>query len=254
MVAIERGRSQHPRRTYLEFESPQGRLHAHYSTDSANAPVFAHEVAAREIVGTTGALRSPPVLAHGPLWMLAATIEPEPVTPEEFVDRVVAAAAEIPSLRLPSEPWPGGQGGRIVKLLRRARLLRSPVPVRDVLRARRLLANLQIPLVPIHGGYQRRHVFPAGGACWVIDWEQSGSGPIGFDLMHFWTSLDDPAHRDRLFAATLDLIGRRYEAELHRLRYAMLVRTIAGKFVDDFLFEEGHELLLLLPDVRAAAE
>jgi hypothetical protein len=253
LIDLERGRYQHPRRTYLAFDTPSGRVHAHYSAKPEDGPLFAHEVAVRDLVGREGPLRAPAVLASGPNWMLAATVEPESLPPDVAVERIVAAALRVAELELPPSPWPRRPGGRLGVIGRRLRLLRSPVSTRDVVAARRIVAECPLPLVTSHGSYQRNHVFLADGAAWVIDWEHSGKRPLGFDLMHYWSNLDDPQLRDLVFARTVEALGPRHERELKRLRYALLVRMIAGKFVDDAQPEGARRLLTVLPAVREDA-
>jgi Phosphotransferase enzyme family len=253
LVDLERGRYQHPRRTYLAFDTPSGRVHAHYSTKPEDEPLFAHEVAVRKLVGDEGPLRAPRVLAHGPNWLLAGTVEPESLRPPVAVDRIVAAALRIAELELPPSPWPKRPGGRLGVIGRRLRLLRTPLPARDVVAARTIVADCPLPLVTSHGSYQRNHVFLADGAAWVIDWEHSGKRPLGYDLMHFWSNLEDPELRDLVFARTVEAVGSPQELELKRLRYALLVRMIAGKFVDDAQPESARRLLAVLPAIREDA-
>jgi hypothetical protein len=197
-------------------------------------------------------LRAPPIVAHGPNWMLAATVEQEELPIEWKVERVVAAALEIPELRLPPSPWPE-HAGAVVVARRRLRLLRSPLPTRDVVAARRILADVSLPRVTSHGSYQRHHVFLADGAAWVIDWEQSGERPLGVDLLHYSANLDEAHERELVFETAVDAIGRRYERELRRLRYAVFVRLIASKLVDDAQPESARRLLQALPEIREAA-
>jgi hypothetical protein len=138
-------------------------------------------------------------------------------------------------------------------LARRLRLLRAPLPTSDVVAARRLLERTPLPAVTSHGSYQRLHVFLADGAAWVIDWEQVGKRPLGYDLMTYWANLDDDDLRPPLFAAAVEALGRRHERDLLRLRYALLVRMIASKFADDDDAAGGTRLLDLLPAAREEA-
>jgi hypothetical protein len=253
VAAVERGRFQHPGRTYFSCSSPEGRLHGHYSTTPADVPLFAYEVEIRRRVGAEGALRAPAVVAAGPGWMLAGTIEPEALAPGAAVDRVVEAAMRIAELDLPPSPWPDTPGGARALLSRRLRLLRSPLQLRDVAAARRTIGELSLPRVTSHGSYQRLHVFLADGAAWVIDWEQAGKRPLGYDLMTYWANLEDEETRSLLFDASRAALGRRHEHALRRLRYALLVRMIASKFADDAAPEEARRLLDRLPTIRAEA-
>ena len=253
MLELERGSNQHPLRTYFAFATPAGRVHGHYSTKPDDEPLFAHEVAVRNVVGTDGPLRAPPILASGPNWILTGTIEPEQLESERATEQILAAALRIADLDLPPSPWPDRPGGRRGVVSRRLRLLHTPLPARDVVSARRIVAECTLPLVTSHGGYHRDHVFLADGAAWVIDWEQSGKRPLGFDLMHYWSNLEDAELRELLFAAAVDAVGPQHEHELKRLRYALLVRMIASKFVDDAEPEAALRLLAILPEIRDAA-
>lgn len=253
VAEVERGRFQHPGRTYFSCASPAGRLHGHYSTTPADVPLFAYEVEIRRRIGVDGALRAPRVVADGAGWMLAGTIDPEPLPPSAAVGRVVEAAMRIAELELPPSPWPEMPGGVRALVARRVRLLRSPLPLRDVAAARRTLGELPLPEVTSHGSYQRLHVFLADEAAWVIDWEQAGKRPLGYDLMTYWANLEDEETRSLLFDASRAALGREHERALHRLRYALLVRMIASKFADDDAPEDARRLLAQLPTIRAEA-
>jgi hypothetical protein len=123
----------------------------------------------------------------------------------------------------------------------------------DVVSARRIVAESTLPLVTSHGGFHIDHVFLAERDAWVIDWEQSGARPLGYDLMHYCSNLEDDELRRLVFAAAVDAIGRQHKRELRRLPYALLVRMIASKFVDDAEPEGARRLLTVLPEVREAA-
>jgi hypothetical protein len=253
VVELERGRFQHPRRTYFACSGAGGRLHGHYSTNPADVPLFAYELEVRTLVGTRGPLRAPPALASGPGWLLAQTVESESLPPPAAVERVVEAAMRIRDLQLPSSPWPNRPGGIVALAGRRARLLRSPLPMRDLAAARRVLADSSLPEVTSHGSFQRLHVFLSGGAAWVIDWEQAGRKPLGYDLMTYWSNLEDDETRALVLEASLAAVGPNHGRDLLRLRYSLLVRMIAAKFADDAQPEGGRRLLELLPAVRDAA-
>jgi hypothetical protein len=254
VTEIETGRRQHPLRTYLALDSDEGPLNGHYSLKPDDESLFDYEIEARAIVGAEGPLRAPPVLAHGPGWMLARTVVPEPVDAEESVRRAVAGAARIAELDLPAAPWPKHPGGLRALARRRAGLVRAPIALRDVTAARRIVSSCPIPPVTSHGSYQFRHIFPADGAVYVIDWELAAKRPAGYDLLTYEAVLDpDDPRREAVWRATLELVGRGWERELARLRYALLVRIVAGKFVDDGEPERAMVLLPLVAERRAAA-
>ena len=124
------------------------------------------------------------------------------------------------------------------------------------MRARRVFPGSSLPLVTSHGYLIRNHTFPVPGGLWVVDWELLGKRPAGWDAVFLSWDLEDPDDRERLFLATLELVGSRYRSDLLALRYAALVKMIVGKFVgprrvDDP--EQGLTLLEELPRVRDEA-
>jgi hypothetical protein len=253
VVEVKHGKRQHRHRIYLRLKSPSGSLHALYSRDLADARIIAHEVVAREVVGVEGPLRAPPVLEAGELWLLGAAAERKPVAGAAEVEIVGAAAERLAGLRLPRGP----HSGRDVSLLtvwgRRLRLLRSPLGFRDLVEARRLIAACDLPAVSGHGYFHRVHVFLDVESAWVIDWELCGPLPAGYDLMNYWAGVANPATRAGLFDAALELVGRSRERDLRRLRYALLVRSIAAHLMDPDDLPEARRMLALLPEVRAAS-
>jgi hypothetical protein len=243
-----------PPRSYLFAAAPGGALFARMSVDPADVAVLEHEAAVRGLVGGEGPLRAPPVLERGPDWLLEEAIEPEPCEGAERIDVVAAAAAAIAQLELPLAP--ARSGGSRASLRTRARMLRSPLPLRDLRAARRTLADPGLPTVTSHGDFHRGNVLVKGGAAWVVDWELSGLRPAGYDLMQFWATLERPDDRERLFEAAVETVGGARQALL-ALRHALVVRTIAGKLAGPKDFDRdpagAHELLALLPVLRAEA-
>jgi hypothetical protein len=237
------------KRSYVIADGLFGRA----SSDSADVPVLEHEAAVRELVGTEGPLRSPEVVDRGPGWLLERRIDHEPPVGEGAVNAIAAAAARIAELSLPSAPAPRETSR--VALSRRIRALFSPLPLSDYLAARRVLVDPGLPEVTCHGDFHARNVLFANGKLWVVDWELSGLRPAGYDLMTFWPTLERPEDRDRLFEATVDLVGRR--RELLRLRYALTVRTVATMLAGAQEFDRNkdraRELLAMLPGLRAEA-
>ena len=208
----------------------------------------------REIVGTDGALRAPLVLERAAGWLLENAVDSEPFEGAEPIDAVVAAAGRIPHLDLPRAPVRPGRAG---SLRTRAKLLRSPLPLRDLRAARRTLADPGLPPVTSHGDFHRGNVLMQDGAAWVVDWELSGERPAGYDLMQFWATLERAEDRERLFEASVAAVGTTHRPALLRLRHALVVRTIAGKLAAPMAFDRdrggAHDLLELLPEIRAEA-
>jgi phosphotransferase family enzyme len=240
-------------RGYLFADTPDGRLFGRWSDDPDDEATLAHEAAVREIVGTDGPLRAPPVLEQAAGWLLEEAVESEPCEGPERIDAVAAAAEQILQLDLPPAPARSGRGS----LRTRARILRSPLPLRDLRAARRTLDDPGLPSVTSHGDFHRGNVLVQDGAVWVVDWELSGERPAGYDLMQFWATLERAEDRERLFEAAAAAVGSGHRPALLRLRHALVVRTIAGKFAAPMAFDRdrggAHDLLELLPELRAEA-
>ena len=116
------------------------------------------------------------------------------------------------------------------------------------------MAELRLPLVTTHGDFHPGNVLISSGAAWVVDWELSGHGPAGFDLLLFGSTVESE-DRERLLEAAVELAGDRREAQ--RLAYAVLVRAAAAKLSSAQPFDRDPEgakrLLALLPAARQAA-
>jgi hypothetical protein len=227
-----------------------GELFARYSSAELDLAVLEHEAQVREIVGEEGPLRAPAVLARGPGWLLERRVAPQ----DEPVELVVAAALELARLELPVLPSPPRRRRSLAPLRRRARLLGHVRLAAELGGARRLLAASRLPQVTTHGDFHPGNVLRAGGATWVIDWELTGRGPAGYDLMRYWSTLPVAGERERLYAAALEHLP---EAELARLRYAVAVLTAVDKLSHPAAMNRDAEgagtLLALLPELRAAA-
>jgi phosphotransferase family enzyme len=228
-----------------------GPLFARYSSADEDVSALRHEADVRALVGVTGPLRAPAVLAQARGWLLEQQVVPG----EEPVELVVAAAGEIAALRLPPGPAASQAPGGFEPLLRRLRLLRRPRLALELVSARRLLARSKLPEVTTHGDFHPGNVLLADGAAWVVDWELVDRGPAGLDLMRYWATLGRSGDRERLFAAAVELVGE--ELELARLRYAVAVVTASDKLSHPRALnrdpEGAAELLRLLPGLRRAA-
>ena len=243
------------RRAYLTAESADGPLFARYSSDPRDVAVLHHEAAVRRIVGTDGALRTPPVLDDGAGWMLEVRKETGSVTGAEGVDSVLAAADELSRHTLPAAETPRARRRHThITVSRRARVALSPLHLRDVARARAIIERSPLPRVTSHGDLHTGNVLVSDGAAWVVDWELTGQRPAGFDLMQLWATLPDAADRERLWDGAVAMVGREHKDALADLRYALTVRTIANKLAAPHRFnrdrEGGRRLLALLPSIR----
>lgn len=246
---------QEARRVYVRSRSPEGPLFARFSSDPADAETFAHEVAVRSIIGVEGPLRAPPIVAAGRDWLLEADVPAEPSRGRTWVDAATAAAGRIAALALPpASPSPRRP---LAVVRRRLRTVMSELPVRDLVRARRIGAALDLPPVTSHGDFQDRNILVTDGVAWVVDWERCGQRPLGWDLMRLWATLELEEDRARLFEGAIDLVGEHRRQQLLRLRYALTVQTIASKLADDHAFNRdvpgARRLLDLLPSLRREA-
>ena len=250
--------SDHRPRFHVRLRTAEGPLFAWYSHHPDDNDALSHELAVRGAIGTHGVLRSPPVLAHGDNWRLERMVTPEPLAGHSTIGLVVEAWRHLAQLDLPRRRPTGRAASRPAMLRRRGRLLLSPLPTSDVLRAKRLGQRSTLPTVTSHGDFHLAHVLPHDQAVWVIDWELSGRAPFGSDLMQLWASLPDAEDRGILLDAALGLITPAERGELHRLRYVALVRRISSKLTELQRFgsrdpEDARVLLELLPEARAAA-
>jgi hypothetical protein len=174
----------------------------------------------------------------------------------DVIDTVIAAATILQTMTMPVlERGPEKGGGGAFK--RRLKLFGTGLKIRDVLTARRILAVPVLHPVTSHGDFHIGNVFYSDGALWVVDWELTDRRSAGYDLMQFWASVERDEDRDLLFERSVELVGEQHRRDLARLRYALLVRTIANKLGATREFnrdvEGGRRLLQLLPVVRTAA-
>ena len=245
-----------PPRAYVRAKTPDTSVFARYTTDHRDEATLAHEVEVRRIIGSRHDLRAPAILERGSSWLLEQAVASEPCAGAPAIDAIAAAAAALPELRLHDGPARRNVRG-LASVRRTVRLAHSPLPVRDQLAARRVLARPDLPLVTSHGDFHTNNVLLAEGTAWVVDWELSGRAPAGFDLMQMWATLEREDDRERLFEAAVRQVGRRRRWELSRLRYAVVVRTLAG-LLSGPEFERdpvvARRLLALLPEMRIAAD
>jgi streptomycin 6-kinase len=243
------------RRAYVKAESATVPLFARYSTDPADVPVLEHEANVRRIVGQDGALRTPPVLDAGNGWLIEARKDAQLLTGDQAVDAVLAAAGDLSQRELPRLEHNGARAAAFVETARRRlNLALSALSVRDVMRARTIVADSPLPPVTSHGDLHIDNVLMSDGRVWVIDWEMTGRRPAGYDLMQFWATLPDERDRSRLWTGAVELVGNKYERPLAALRYALAVRTIANKLCSPAKIHRDRDgarrLLALLPALR----
>lgn len=244
-------------KVYLWATSPTGALFAWYSTRPAHAAVVEFEARVREAVGSSPPLCSPPLLERGELWRLERAITPEPLKGPRVVEALVASAEALADFRLPCEPPAVAGEARIVGLRRRLHTLVTPLPAVDFLRSRGVMETSRLPRTTSHGTFDFHHVLFENGIPWVIDWDQAGSRPAGFDLMMMWAALEDEDDREQLFEGAVRSIGAHHRSELLRLRYAVLTKVIATTLADPDLHSRdparGRTLLPLLEVARREA-
>ena len=241
----------------MRCTAPEGWLFARYTTDVGDQPTLAHEVAVRQVVGTERALRAPAVLERGRSWLLETGIRAERAEGATAVDAIASAAAILPGLRLPEAPEHRRRRGPIAAIRRAALLGRSALETHDLLASRRILARPGLESVTIHGDFHVGNILLSRGVAWVVDWELCGHGPAGLDLMQCWATLDRAEDRERLFEAAVRQVGEHRRPEIVRLRYAVLVRTIAAKIAAPAEFDRDPEgaakLVRVLPEIREQA-
>ncbi len=245
-------------RAFARASGADGDVFARYSEDPADVPRLEHEAAVRRIVGESGALRSPPVLENGDGWLLERAVHAELWSGPEAIDAAVAAAAEIPALDLPDTRSPDRRQSRLHGLghiiSRIARAAVGPVSIGDLRTARRELATTDLPTVTCHRDFHPKNVLIDADGAWLIDWERTGPGPLGLDLMQLWASVPEPDDRSRLFEQAVELVGARRRASLERLRFAVAVAEASGWHAAREAFDRDDvalaRLLEMLPELR----
>lgn len=241
-------------RHYAYAEAPGAQLFARHTTDPQDEANLAHEAAVRASIGSDGALRVPRILAAGSNWSLEQAIAKSPFAGPVCIDRALDAAAVLAHVTLPEPPR---RRRPLDTARRRLRTITSPLPLADIRAARRIRIDPELPLVTTHGDFHRANLLVDENALWVIDWELSGRGPAGRDLLHLWCSLDDEEDRARLFRGIVELVGQRHEHALLKLRYSAMVATIATLLTAHHRFDRdrsrAERLLLDLPTLRAEA-
>ncbi|MDP3712479.1 MAG: phosphotransferase [Mycobacteriales bacterium] len=194
---------------------------------------FAVERARRAVVGSSGPLRAPEVVASGEGWYVAPRVEAVPF--EQLPPGVAAAALDrLATLELPPAPPGPAEGGLVRKVVQRARLELGPVPRADRALARRLLAQ-DGPQVTVHGDLHAGNVLPTRDALHVIDWETTTTGPAGADVARL-AALLAPATGDALLEEFASYPRSPSPARLRELRYACTVQAAA-----DLLLIDGRD-------------
>ena len=170
----------------------------------------------------------------------------EPLVGSRAISAALAAVEQLMSSELPEAPVAASRGGRLALL---ARVLRSGLPARDLLRARSELHATPLPQVMGHGDLYAGNVLFDGSDVWIVDWETAGRWPAGYDLMRLWATLERDDDRELLFERTVTLLGAHQRDALEQLRHAVLVYTLVGLLgsADPAERAQGAELLRLLP-------
>ena len=253
----------HAPRFHVRLSSPSGPLFAWYSTDDRGPEVLRHELTVRETLGQEGVLRAPAVLAHGASWRFERIVESEPLEGRPALDVVTTAALAIAVSGLPVPPSGPPSRREVAARARRradklALLARSPLSLGDWRLARRFVRDSALPRAISHGSFQPAHVLLRGGAAYVIDWEELGHRPLGWDLMQFWAAVPGEDDRATVFDLAVDVLGGEVRRGLARLRFAALVSRIVSKLAEHPQLGErhpadAHRLLALLPAVRQEA-
>jgi hypothetical protein len=202
-----------------------GELFGRFTTAPADEPSFAHEVAARAVVGAALPLRAPEVVASGPGWTLEHAVPRRPPAGATPVRATIAAALAIPALTLPDAPEGAGGEGSGERWRRRARMAFGGLRPADLLAARR---DPGLPLVTTHGDFHAGNVLCDADGPWVVDWELTAQRPLGYDLLSLWPTLEDPADRDLVLEAAFAQAGPAQRDGVLRLRFALLVRALAA--------------------------
>ncbi len=245
-------------RAYAQASAPEGPLFARYSDDPGDGPRLEHEAAVRALVGTTGALRAPPVLARGPGWLLERGIRIEPLSGRAAIAAAIAASAELMDVELPVAPGAAGPGRRLAGAARMIRSSAGALRMSDLAAARRELAVTTLPEVSCHRDFHPQNVLISDGAAWVIDWERCGRGPAGLDLLQLWAGLEREDDRTVLFEGIVDLLGTDRRRELVRLRFGVAVATAVGMLAAREAFDRDAaaiaRLLRLVPELRRQAK
>lgn len=213
---------------------------------------FAAERARRAVVGTTGPLRAPEVVASGDGWYVARAVDAVPF--EQVAPGVAGAALDrLARLELPAVPAGPAEGGRLRRIAQRARMHVGPVPRADRALARRLLAQ-EGPQVTVHGDLYAGNVLARPDALHVVDWETASTGPAGFDAARLAAMLD-PAAGQALLEEFASYPSSPPLPRLRALLYACTVQAAA-----DLLDEggeparsQGRELVARLPVLRPAS-
>lgn len=224
-VAVDGGWREGPRR-FLRA----GPWFVTVSDRPSDVAPFAVERARRAVVGSTGPLRAPEVVASGEGWYIAPRVEG--VSFEQLPPGVAAAALDrLATLELPPAPPGPAEGGLVRKVVQRARLELGPVPRADRALARRLLTQ-DGPQVTVHGDLHAGNVLPTPDALHVIDWETTTSGPAGVDAARL-AALLAPATGDALLEAFASYPRSPSPARLRELRYACTVQAAADLLLID---------------------
>lgn len=241
-------------RGYGTASGPRGRLFFRFSDDPLDCARIDFEARVRAAVPGDGMLHVPAVLRQGPGWMVEQWVERQPCEGPVAMRAVADAAVEVHRVRLPLRSGAPASSGNARRL--RPGILFTPFLV-DALRMRRLLRSSLLPWGTGHGDFHPNNVYWSQGAVWAFDWELAGEAPLGVDALRFWCSVPDPADRAELFERLVERVGSEHRPALLKLRYAVVVRTLAGARANKAHFDRddalAERLTALLAVVRGEA-
>lgn len=253
-------------RWFLCGADVDGPVFVHVVADASGRARLEREVVVRSVVRARGGpLTAPEVLFCGGGLLVSRGVVPTRVPGPQDCDLLVAALAEVGRLELPAQAAPpaapagraGAPATRWRAVRRRAALLRSPVPVTDLLRSRALLRGIA-PAGPAHRDLHAGNLLLGAGTdrVAVVDWELAGEGLPGEDAAQLTATLP-PESGPAIWAAALAGAPAGRTRDWARVRYAVAVRTMLLDYApatpSDAFPERAAALLALLPGLRHAA-
>lgn len=242
------------RRAYGAAAAADGRFFFRFSDDPGDHARFDFEARVRAAIPLGGVLRAPAVLRRGTGWMVEQWVDRGPCVGPAAMRAVADAAVEVTALSLPPRSDAPSTGGNARRL--RPGILFTPFVV-DAVRMRRLLRSSPLPRRASHGDFHPNNVYWSDGSVWAFDWELAGEAPVGVDALRFWCSVPDPDDRAVLFERLVAGVGEAHRPALLRLRYAVVVRTLAGARSNRAAFDRddalAQRLTALLPVARREA-
>lgn len=169
----------------------------------------------------------PQDLGNGAGWLISELIDSTPTHGAEYVDRALQITAAIRASTVPPpaavSSW---QGSRRDLPRRLMRALIGRLPMREFRQVRAEAANLPAD-VWVHGDFSNANVMNSPADLRIIDWEFSGQGIWGTDEVRLWSTLDDPADRQRLMTGFLAELPPQRRQDTGVLIHWLAVRQLA---------------------------